>query len=501
MLSREKFNDYAAQGYNRIPLVREVLADLETPLSVFRKLTGDRAFSYLLESVHGGETWGRYSIIGPPCARRLEVFGNRVCEINGEQRETRSTHQPLEAVRAFLQQFRSPPLRGLPRFSGGLVGYFGYETVRHIEPHLAQGELEREPDAPDMLWLLSEQVAVFDNLHGRLLLIQHVDPALPDAYDRGVETLTGLLDRLQVPAPVDEVPPAPADEAIHYAFPQADFEVAVERCREYIRAGDVFQVALSQRMSRRFAAPALDLYRALRTTNPSPYLYYLNTAPISIVGSSPEILVRLNHREVIVRPIAGTRPRGGDPQADARLAAELAADPKELAEHLMLLDLGRNDIGRISETGSVKVREQMQIERYSHVMHLVSEVAGHLRGGLDWLQVIKATFPAGTLSGAPKVRAMEIIEEIEPHPRGVYAGAIGYISWNGSHMDLAIAIRTALVASGRLYVQAGAGIVADSKPAREWQETLDKGRALFAAAEWAEAGLTRTLEDEEGEED
>ena len=496
MLSREKFNDYAAQGYNRIPLVREVLADMETPLSVFRKLTGDRPFSYLLESVHGGETWGRYSIIGPPCARRLEVFGDRVCEINGEQRETRTTCQPLEAVRAFLQQFRSPPLRGLPRFCGGLVGYFGYETVRHIEPHLAQGEALREVDAPDMLWLLSEQVAVFDNLHGRLLLIQHVDPKLEDAYDRGVETLTGLLELLQTPGPAAKSPAAPGTPEIDYAFPQADFEAAVERCRDYIRAGDVFQVALSQRMSRPFAAPALDLYRALRTTNPSPYLYYVNAAPISIVGSSPEILVRLNHREVIVRPIAGTRPRGADAKADAQLAAELAADPKELAEHLMLLDLGRNDIGRIAETGSVKVREQMQIERYSHVMHLVSEVAGHLRGGLDWLEVIKATFPAGTLSGAPKVRAMEIIEEIEPHPRGVYAGAIGYIGWNGN-MDLAIAIRTALVASGRLYVQAGAGIVADSQPEREWQETLDKGRALFAAAEWAEAGLSRALEADE----
>ena len=495
MLSRQQFDDYAAQGYNRIPLVREVLADLETPLSVFRKLTRDRPFSYLLESVHGGETWGRYSIIGPPCTRRLEVFRNRVCEIDGDRRETRDAQPPLEAVRAFLQQFRSPPLRGLPRFCGGLVGYFGYETVRHIEPHLAQSDRRAAPDAPDMLWLLSEQVAVFDNLHGRLLLIHHADPALPDAYDRGAEALAELLDLLQAPLPAEETRAAPAAAEPDYAFPRTEFEWAVERCREYIRAGDVFQVALSQQMSRPFGARALDLYRALRTTNPSPYLYYMNAAPLHIVGSSPEILVRLNHREVIVRPIAGTRPRGADAESDARLAAELEADPKELAEHLMLLDLGRNDIGRIAETGSVKVRERMQIERYSHVMHLVSEVAGHLRGGLDWLEVIKATFPAGTLSGAPKVRAMEIIEEIEPHPRGVYAGAIGYIGWNGN-MDLAIAIRTGLVSDGRLYVQAGAGIVADSQPEREWQETLDKGRALFAAADWAEAGLTRALEED-----
>ena len=494
MLSRRQFDEYAAQGYNRIPLVREVLADMETPLSVFRKLTRNQPFSYLLESVHGGETWGRYSIIGPPCKRRLEVFRCQVCEINGEHRDTRETDQPLEAVQAFLRQFRSPPLRGLPRFSGGLVGYFGYETVRHIEPHLSQNHRAALPAAPDMLWLLSEQVAVFDNLHGRLLLIHHADPAEAKAYDRGAGALTELLDRLQAPLPPDEPPAKTAPAEINYAFPRAEFEYAVERCREYIRAGDVFQVALSQQMSRPFTAPALDLYRALRTTNPSPYLYYVNAAPLHIVGSSPEILVRLNHREVIVRPIAGTRPRGADAQADAKLAAELQADPKELAEHLMLLDLGRNDVGRIAEIGSVQVREQMQIERYSHVMHLVSEVVGRLRSELDWLGVIKATFPAGTLSGAPKVRAMEIIEEIEPQPRGVYAGALGYLGWNGN-LDLAIAIRTGLVQDNRLYVQAGAGIVADSQPEREWQETLDKGRALFAAAEWAEAGLTRTLGD------
>lgn len=525
MLSREQFDQYAARGYNRIPLAREALADLETPLSTYLKLAAGR-YSYLLESVHGGEKWGRYSIIGLPCRRRLEVRAGHLRIIEhggagdgdagaGDRADTAAdtvTHSasvadPLAEIRAFLAQHRVPQIPAMPRFSGGLVGFFGYDTVRYIEPHLGANSAPPPVDAPDIMLLVSDEVVVFDNLSGRVSVIVHADPATPDAWARGAARLDELLAGLAtvLPARAESIAAAAtqsnaagaldaADEpAFTSSFPRAEFEAAVEKCREYIYQGDVFQVVISQRMALPFAAAPLDLYRALRTLNPSPYMYYLDCGGFHIAGASPEILVRLEDGEVTVRPIAGTRKRGADAQEDAALAAELLSDPKELAEHLMLVDLGRNDVGRVARIGTVKVTDKMTIEKYSHVMHIVSNVGGRLRDDLDAIDVLKAAFPAGTLSGAPKVRAMEIIEEVEPDKRGIYSGAVGYIGWNGN-LDTAIAIRTALIQNGTVYIQAGGGIVADSQPAREWEETMNKGRAVLRAAGMAGAGLHRPLD-------
>jgi len=505
MLSREQFAATAARGYNRIPLAREVLADLETPLSTYLKLASGR-YSYLLESVQGGEKWGRYSIIGLPCRRRLEVRAGhlRVIEHGGDGAADTVTYaadcaDPLDDIRAFLAQHRVPQLPGMPRFSGGLVGFFGYDTVRYIEPRLGANPTPSAVDAPDIMLLVSDEVVVFDNLSGRLSLIVHADPAAPDAWDHGAarldELLAGLSAVLPARAAVEAADDGDGDGEVApaYSFPRAAFESAVERCREYIYQGDAFQVVISQRMALPFAARPLDLYRALRTLNPSPYMYYLDCGAFHIAGASPEILVRLEDGEVTLRPIAGTRKRGDNANEDAALEAELLSDPKELAEHLMLVDLGRNDVGRVARIGSVKVTDKMTVERYSHVMHIVSNVSGRLRDDLDAIDVLKAAFPAGTLSGAPKVRAMEIIEELEPDKRGIYSGAVGYLGWNGN-MDTAIAIRTALIQNATVYIQAGGGIVADSQPAREWEEAMNKGQAVLRAAAMASAGLHRPLD-------
>jgi len=503
MLSQVEFNRYAAAGYNRIPLVREVLADLETPLSTYLKLAAGR-YSYLLESVQGGEKWGRYSIIGLPCRRRIEVRAGhlRVIEHDGDDAVTRAvdTAAPLDDIREFLARHRVVQLPGMPRFCGGLVGFFGYDTVRYIEPHLGANPKPAAVDAPDIMLLVSDEVVVFDNLSGRLSVIVHADPAAPDAWANGVRRVHELLAGLSRELPARRAVDAAVDNAnavdesaVTSSFPRDAFEAAVERCREYIYQGDAYQIVISQRMALPFAAAPLDLYRALRTLNPSPYMYYLDCGEFYIAGASPEILVRLEDGEVTVRPIAGTRKRGADAAEDAALEAELLSDPKELAEHLMLVDLGRNDVGRVAGVGSVRVTDKMTVERYSHVMHIVSNVSGKLRDGLDAIDVLKAAFPAGTLSGAPKVRAMEIIEELEPDKRGVYSGAVGYIGWNGN-MDTAIAIRTALIQNRTVYIQAGGGIVADSQPAREWEETMNKGRAVLRAAAMAGAGLHRALD-------
>ncbi len=501
MLSREQFNHYADLDYNRIPLVREVLADLETPLSVYRKLAA-APYSYLLESVHGGEKWGRYSIIGLPCRRRIEVRENNFRIIDNHGRGDEVAHEmscddPLEEIRRFRQQHRVPQIPGMPRFSGGLVGFFGYDTVRYIEPHLGACAVTDPIDAPDIVLMVSDEVVVFDNLSGRLYVIVHADTSYHDAWQRGAQRLQDLLAQLARDASSHEVDDSQDDAGdesrFTSSFPREQFEAAVERCREYIYEGDVFQVVISQRMSLPFVAAPLDLYRALRTLNPSPYMYYLDLDDFHIVGASPEILVRLEENEVTVRPIAGTRRRGENDAQDAALAAELLSDPKELAEHLMLVDLGRNDVGRVARIGTVAVTDKMQIEKYSHVMHIVSNVTGQIDDDLDAIDVLRATFPAGTLSGAPKVRAMEIIEEIEPDKRGIYSGAVGYIGWNGN-MDTAIAIRTALIKDDMVYVQVGAGIVADSDPTREWEETMNKGHAVFRAVEMAQAGLHLPLD-------
>jgi anthranilate synthase component 1 len=468
-------------------MIREVLADLDTPLSVYLKLA-DGPYSYLFESVQGGEKWGRYSLIGLPARTVLRVHGHNITiHHDGVEQERVTAEDPLAWIEQFQRRYQVTEVEELPRFTGGLVGYFGYDTVRYVESHLAKISKPDVLNTPDILLMVSDEVVVFDNLRGTLSFIVHVEP---DRQAEGQRRLDELVEQLARPTPR-----LPAPRANHVqekdfvsGFKQAEFEKAVARIKEYILAGDAFQVVLSQRLSIPFSARPLDLYRALRTINPSPYMYYLDLGGFHIVGSSPEILVRLEYGEVTVRPIAGTRPRGATPEQDAALEKELLADPKERAEHLMLIDLGRNDIGRIAQVGSVRVTENMVIERYSHVMHIVSNVSGKLRDGLSAMDVLRATFPAGTVSGAPKIRAMEIIDELEPVKRGVYAGAVGYIGWSGN-MDTAIAIRTAVIKDGTLHIQAGAGIVADSVPRNEWDETMNKGRAVFRAVSRAEAGL------------
>ncbi|TXF10630.1 anthranilate synthase component I [Pelomicrobium methylotrophicum] len=488
-----EFNHWAARGYNRVPVVLETLADLDTPLSIYLKLA-NRPYSYLLESVIGGERFGRYSIIGLPADLRIEVTGHQVAlHQRSVLLEQIQTTQPLDFIKDYLGRFKAAPLPGLPRFCGGLVGYFGYDTVRYIEPRLARAEKDDALGTPDILLMLSEQLAVVDNLLGKLYLVVYADPREPGAYAKARGRLAGLLARLRQPVQIPESGPCQAGR-VTCEFAEDAFLEAVERAKRYIFEGDIMQVVLSQRMSQPFHASPLALYRALRGLNPSPYMFYFDLAGFHVVGASPEILVRLEGDTVTVRPIAGTRPRGKTPAEDAALAAELLADPKERAEHVMLMDLGRNDVGRVAQTGTVRVTENMVIEHYSHVMHIVSNVEGRLRPGLGALDVLKATFPAGTVSGAPKVRAMEIIDELEPSKRGIYAGAVGYVGFNGD-MDLAIAIRTAVVKDATLYVQAGAGIVADSVPKNEWIETQNKARAILRASELAHAGLDTQMED------
>jgi anthranilate synthase component 1 len=491
-MSPEAFEALASQGYNRIPLVCEVLADLDTPLSVYLKLA-EGPYSYLFESVHGGEKWGRYSIIGLPCRTLLKVAGNRVrVERDGAPIEEAESADPLAWIEGFQQRFRVAEPPDLPRFAGGLVGYFGYDTIRYVESRLAHCPNPDTMGTPDILLMVSDEVVVFDNLAGRMYLIIHLDPTAGDTLAGGQARIAELVARMQQGAPRHPcgMPREVQETDFVSGFTEQGFKRAVERIKEYILEGDCMQVVLSQRLSIPFQAPPLDLYRALRGLNPSPYMYFLELGDFQIVGSSPEILVRLEDGEITVRPIAGTRRRGYTEAEDKALEAELLADPKELAEHLMLIDLGRNDTGRVARIGTVRVTDKMIVERYSHVMHIVSNVVGELADGMSAIDVLRATFPAGTVSGAPKIRAMEIIDELEPVKRGVYSGAVGYLSWNGN-MDTAIAIRTAVIKDGTLHIQAGAGVVADSIPELEWKETMNKGRAIFRAVAMAEAGIDR----------
>ena len=491
-IDQTTFNALAAQGYNRIPLVLETFADLDTPLSLYLKLA-NQPYSYLLESVQGGERFGRYSIIGLPAQTRIVVHGSEILVIqNNAVIESADNINPLDFVKQYQTRFSIPPShllpnQGLPRFTGGLAGYFGYETIRHIEKRLSQ---TLKPDAintPDILLLLSEEIAVIDNLSGKLYFIVYADPSVKNAFELGQQRLSNLLKALRTPVAIPESRPTPATSA-QSEFGETAFKAAVLKAQQYILEGDIMQVVLSQRMSQPFSASPLSLYRALRSLNPSPYMFYYDMGDHHVVGASPEILVRLENETVTARPIAGTRPRGKTREEDLALSVELLADPKERAEHVQLMDLGRNDVGRVAQTGTVKVTDNMMIERYSHVMHIVSNVEGKLKAGMDAIDVIKATFPAGTVSGAPKVRAMEIIDELEPSKRGIYAGAVGYLGFNGD-MDVAIAIRTGVIKNNMLYVQAGAGIVADSVPQSEWIETQNKARAVLRAAELVQAGL------------
>nr|VFJ92435.1 MAG: anthranilate synthase component 1 [Candidatus Kentron sp. LFY]VFK17853.1 MAG: anthranilate synthase component 1 [Candidatus Kentron sp. LFY] len=495
-MTPEQFDALARQGYTRIPLVREIMADLDTPLSTYLKLSGTKC-SYLLESVHGGEKWGRYSIIGLPCRDRIKVVGQTVTlERNGKVLEEVETPDPFAWIASFQQRFRSASLPGLPRFTGGLVGYFGYDAVRYVEPKLGTCPNDDPIETPDIVLMVSDEVVIFDNLCGTISIVIHADPSIPNALSSTQARLDELTRRLHEQLHEDgclyrwdtQHTQHVQESDFISGFTRDGFESAVKRAKEYIVDGDIMQVVLSQRMSIPFEANPLDLYRALRVVNPSPYMYYLDLGEFHIVGSSPEILVHLEKGIITVRPIAGTRPRGGTEEEDLTLEQDLLSDPKERAEHLMLIDLGRNDVGRVAEIGSVQLTEKMVIERYSHVMHIVSNVTGRLRPTLGAVNTLEAAFPAGTVTGAPKIRAMEIIDELEPVKRGIYAGAVGYLGWDGN-MDTAITIRTAIVQNGMLHIQVGAGIVADSIPAREWEETMNKGRAMFRAVARAESGF------------
>ncbi len=479
-------------SYNFIPLAREVFADLDTPLSVYLKLANN-PYSYLFESVQGGEKWGRYSIIGLGCSTRLKVFGHEVTlETDDQVIDRQTVDDPLQYIENYLESFKVAEFDCLPRFNGGLVGYFGYDTIRYIEPKLSNCPNPDKHNTPDILLMLSEQLVVFDNLASRLYIIVYADPSQPDAYQQGQQKLDGLVAKIQqcqLDLPEEVNTGEIKEKDFESEFTREGYMQAVDKARQYIIDGDAMQIVLSQRLSIPFNSEPLSLYRALRGLNPSPYMYYLNLGDHFVVGSSPEILVRLEEGEVTVRPIAGTRPRGKTAQQDKDLEQELLNDPKELAEHLMLIDLGRNDAGRVSQTGTVKLTDKMIVEHYSHVMHIVSNVEGKLKPGLSAMDVLRATFPAGTVSGAPKIRAMEIIDELEPVKRGIYSGAVGYLSWSGN-MDTAIAIRTAVIRDKKLYIQAGAGIVYDSVAENEWAETMNKGRAIFRAVALAESGLS-----------
>jgi len=491
-MTPEQFSELTAQKYNRIPVIREVLADLDTPLSTYMKLA-NQPYSYLLESVEGGEKWGRYSIIGLPCRTVLKVFGHQIqVETDGEIVEQAEVADPLDFVEQFQTRYRAPDLPDLPRFNGGLVGYFGYDCVRYVEKRLADSAPEDVIGTPDILLMVSDEVVVFDNLSGKLVLISHADPEQDDALDKAHLKLDELVSRLRFSIPHHETPAEQRREVneaeFKSSFGEQQFKDSVDKIKDYILSGDVMQTVISQRMSIPFHSSPLDLYRALRCLNPSPYMYVLHLDDHHVVGSSPEILARVEDGVVSVRPIAGTRRRGMTEEEDLALEKELLADPKEIAEHLMLIDLGRNDVGRVAEIGKVELTAKMAVERYSHVMHIVSNVNGQLKPDVSAMDVLRATLPAGTLSGAPKVRAMEIIDEMEPVKRGIYGGAVGYLSWNGN-MDTAIAIRTAVIKDNVLHIQAGAGVVADSIPRLEWKETMNKGRAIFKAVDMVEQGL------------
>lgn len=484
-MNKVSFNQHVADGYNHIPVYKAVAIDTDTALGLYLKLANN-PYSYLFESVQGGEKWGRYSMIGLHAQTVIKVFDHEVrIEQEGELLESTEVKDPLAWVEQHLSQYKVPEQEALPDFNGGLVGYFGYEIIRYIEPRLSDIDKPDELGVADILLMVSNDLVVFDNLLNQAFVITHIDPR-KQSYEDALRRLDEISDQIDQPL---ETPDYQSDQITEQdftsSFGEENYKNTVKKIQEYIVAGDVMQVVPSQRLSCKFSAPPVELYRQLRRLNPSPYMYYLNLGDTSIVGSSPEILTRVDgDRRATVRPIAGTRSRGANEKEDLALEKDLLADEKEIAEHLMLIDLGRNDLGRIAKTGTVDLTDKMFVERYSHVMHIVSNVECELKDSMSAIDVLKATFPAGTLSGAPKVRAMEIINEVEPLKRNIYSGAIGYLSWHGC-MDMAIAIRTAVVKDETLYVQAGAGIVYDSIPQSEWDETMHKARALIKAAEQA----------------
>ncbi len=482
-MEKSQFNNLVKQGFNHIPIFREIVVDTDTALALYLKL-GNNSYSYFLESVQGGEKWGRYSFIGLAAETVIKVYSHQISiEKNGTLIEQNEVSDPLEWVKQYQNQFNVPQLEDFPDFNGGFVGYFGYEIIRYIEPKLKNINKSDELGVADILLMVSNDLLIFDNLSSKVHIITHINPS-EQSYEDAIEKLDQIEKGIKKPLKQESVTKSKIKSSDFVSsFGKEKFKNSVEQIQSYIIAGDVMQVVPSQRLSCKFNASPIDLYRQLRILNPSPYMYYLNLDDVFIVGSSPEILTRVDNNNIAtVRPIAGTRPRGKNTEEDIQLEKDLLEDKKEIAEHLMLIDLGRNDLGRIAKTGSVKLTDKMFVERYSHVMHIVSNVECELRDGMNSIDVLKATFPAGTLSGAPKVRAMEIIDEVEPLKRNIYSGAIGNLSWHGG-MDLAIAIRTAVIKDKTLYIQAGAGIVYDSVPESEWQETMDKAQAIIKAAE------------------
>ena len=482
-MQQSQFNNLVDQGFNHIPLSREVVVDTDTPLALYLKLA-NTPFTYFLESVQGGEKWGRYSFIGLSAETIIKVKEYEVLvEKNGHLHQQYKVDDPLAWIQNYQEQFKVPQLDHLPDFNGGLVGYFGYEIIRYIEPKLKNINKKDELGVPDILLMLSNDLLVVDNLTSKVHIITHVNPD-NESFEDGLEKLNSIEKNIK--KSINHDPPKPEkikSQDFISSFGKENFVSAVEKVQKYITAGDVMQVVPSQRLSCKFKSNPVELYRQLRILNPSPYMYYLHLDDFAIVGSSPEILTRVDNDNVAtIRPIAGTRSRGKTKEEDTDNEKDLLSDEKEIAEHLMLIDLGRNDLGRIAKTGTVNLTDKMFIERYSHVMHIVSNVECELKDDMSSIDVLRATFPAGTLSGAPKVRAMEIIDEVETLKRNIYSGAIGNLSWHGG-MDLAIAIRTAIVKNEVLYVQAGAGIVHDSIPEMEWQETMDKAQALIRAAQ------------------
>ena len=491
-LTKKQFEEYKEQGFNRIPLVLESFADLDTPLSVYTKLA-NQPYSYLLESVEGGNKFGRYSIIGLPSKLRIQINDNKILVFEGDTvKKEINDENPLDFIDQFMANFKVPTDLDLPRYSGGLAGYFGYETIKYIEPKLCKKFVEDKLALPDILLMLSDEIVVFDNISGTLFIINYVDPSITDAYELGLKKLQKLVNNLQSgPSPFASFENSESDHSnfteVFSEFGEEHFKTAVDKAKQYIFDGDIMQVVLSQRMTKPFESNPLSLYRTLRSLNPSPYMFFYHMGDHYVVGASPEILVTLVGEKVTVRPIAGTRPRGQDDSEDIQFEKDLLADPKEIAEHVQLMDLGRNDVGRVAKTGTVNVTDSMIIEKYSHVMHIVSNVEGVIKDKLSAIDVLKASFPAGTVSGAPKVRAMEIINELEDTKRGVYSGAVGYLGFDGD-MNVAIAIRTAVIKDNMLYVQAGAGIVADSVPKNEWVETQNKAKAILKASELVQSG-------------
>jgi len=482
-MEKSQFNSLVDNGFNHIPLSREVLVDTDTPLALYLKLANN-PYSYFLESVQGGEKWGRYSFVGLAAETVIKVNDYDVSiEKNGKLHKQYKVEDPLAWIEDYQSKFKVPQLEELPDFNGGLVGYFGYEIIKFIEPKLKNIKKKDELNVPDILLMVSNDLLVVDNLTSKVHIITHINPE-KESFEAGLSKLNIIEKNIRELFNFDSTSTEKIEsEDFVSSFGKENFVNAVEKVQKYITAGDVMQVVPSQRLSCSFKSDPIELYRQLRILNPSPYMYFLNLDGFAIVGSSPEILTRVDNNNVAtIRPIAGTRSRGKNIQEDLENEQDLLSDEKEIAEHLMLIDLGRNDLGRIAKTGSVNLTDKMFIERYSHVMHIVSNVECELKEDMSSIDVLKATFPAGTLSGAPKVRAMEIIDEVETLKRNIYSGAIGNLSWHGG-MDLAIAIRTAVIKDEVLYVQAGAGIVYDSIPEMEWQETMDKAQALIKAAQ------------------